>query len=161
MLKSIGMVRKVDQLGRIVLPIELRSLMGLNEGEAIEFFLNEEARMLALRKYGSNQCVFCQSLDQLIYYKEKFICNSCLSKIYTQEAILLEVAAAQEESIQDSRFIQKRHGEAFDRLIEVMESHPDATNGEWATLIGVSQGRVSQLLARMGKRKRIRKPKDI
>lgn len=56
-MKSIGIVRQVDELGRIVIPIELRKVMGMNEGDPVEFFMDEQTKRLMFRKYQSG-CLF-------------------------------------------------------------------------------------------------------
>ena len=55
-MKSTGIVRKVDELGRIVLPIELRRTMGIDVKDALEIYV--EGDTIMLRKYEPS-CVFC------------------------------------------------------------------------------------------------------
>ena len=74
-LKSTGIVRKVDELGRIVLPIELRRIMNIAEKDALEIYVDGETIML--KKYAPC-CVFCSAAEDVISYKGKNICRSCL-----------------------------------------------------------------------------------
>ena len=65
-MKSTGIVRKVDELGRIVLPIELRRTLGIEEKDRIEIFVDGES--IILRKYQP-ACIFCDNAKDIINYK--------------------------------------------------------------------------------------------
>ena len=71
-MKSTGIVRKVDELGRIVLPIELRRTLGIEEKDRIEIFVDGES--IILRKYQP-ACIFCDNAKDIINYKGKNICS--------------------------------------------------------------------------------------
>ena len=77
-MKSTGMVRKVDELGRIVLPSEIRQSMDINVRDALEIF-TDEGRII-LQKYEPS-CIFCTSIDNIVFYKNKRICGDCLAKL--------------------------------------------------------------------------------
>lgn len=74
-MKSTGIVRKVDELGRIVLPIELRRTLGIEEKDRIEIFVDGES--IILRKYQP-ACIFCDNAKDIINYKGKIICPDCI-----------------------------------------------------------------------------------
>ena len=74
-MKSTGIVRKVDELGRIVLPIELRRVHGIEEKDRIEIFVDGES--IILRKYQP-ACIFCDNAKDIINYKGKNICPDCI-----------------------------------------------------------------------------------
>lgn len=74
-MKSTGIVRKVDELGRIVLPIELRRTLGIEEKDRIEIFVDGES--IILRKYQP-ACIFCDNAKDIINYKGKNICSDCI-----------------------------------------------------------------------------------
>ena len=74
-MKSTGIVRKVDELGRIVLPIELRRTLGIEEKDRIEIFVDGES--IILRKYQPG-CIFCDNAKGIINYKGKNICPDCI-----------------------------------------------------------------------------------
>lgn len=74
-MKSTGIVRKVDELGRIVLPIELRRTLGIQEKDRIEIFVDGES--IILRKYQP-ACIFCDNAKDIINYKGKNICPECV-----------------------------------------------------------------------------------
>lgn len=74
-MKSTGIVRKVDELGRIVLPIELRRTLGIEEKDRIEIFVDGES--IILRKYQP-ACIFCDNAKDIINYKGKNICRDCI-----------------------------------------------------------------------------------
>lgn len=77
-MKSTGIVRKVDELGRIVVPIELRRSLGIGDRDAVEMFM--ENNSIIIRKHQPS-CVFCGSIDDIVNYKEKFVCKPCVSKM--------------------------------------------------------------------------------
>ncbi len=77
-MKSTGIVRKVDELGRIVVPKELRRTLNIDEGTPLEIFTEEDC--IILRKYEPG-CVFCDSVKDLTVHKGKNICPACLAEL--------------------------------------------------------------------------------
>ncbi|GEQ15672.1 MULTISPECIES: AbrB/MazE/SpoVT family DNA-binding domain-containing protein [Clostridium] len=77
-MKSIGIVRKVDELGRIVIPMELRRTLGIAEKDAVEIFVDGE--QIIMKKYNPS-CIFCGEARNVISYKGKNICTDCLDEI--------------------------------------------------------------------------------
>ncbi|WP_321834040.1 AbrB/MazE/SpoVT family DNA-binding domain-containing protein [Clostridium butyricum] len=77
-MKSIGIVRKVDELGRIVIPMELRRTLGIAEKDAVEIFVDGE--QIIMKKYNPS-CIFCGEARNAISYKGKNICTDCLEEI--------------------------------------------------------------------------------
>ena len=77
-MKSTGIIRKVDDLGRIVLPIELRRTLDIAERDELEIFMEDDR--IVLKKYEP-ACVFCSSEQGLISYRGKNICQECAKKI--------------------------------------------------------------------------------
>lgn len=77
-MKSTGMVRKIDELGRIVLPIEIRKTMGIENRDAIEIFVDEDK--IVLKKYEP-ACIFCGNADNVTYFRGKLVCNECISAL--------------------------------------------------------------------------------
>jgi transcriptional pleiotropic regulator of transition state genes len=73
-MKATGIVRKVDELGRIVLPIELRRTHDLDIKDAVEIFV--EGDLILLRKYEP-ACIFCDSTEDIQEYKGKKVCADC------------------------------------------------------------------------------------
>ena len=78
MRKSTGIVRKVDELGRIVLPIELRRLLDIEEKDSLEIYVDDDS--IVLKKYVP-ACIFCGSASDIYSFKGKKICGDCLNKI--------------------------------------------------------------------------------
>ena len=78
MIKSTGIIRKVDDLGRIVIPRELRLMLEIQEKDPIEIFV--EGSSIILKKYHPN-CVFCGSSRDLHLYKDKLVCYKCKEDI--------------------------------------------------------------------------------
>ncbi len=77
-MKSTGVVRKVDELGRIVLPISIRQIMDINEKDSLEIFTDDNK--IILQKYQPS-CVFCSNADNIVFFSGKRVCEKCLEKI--------------------------------------------------------------------------------
>ncbi|WRS26597.1 AbrB/MazE/SpoVT family DNA-binding domain-containing protein [Oscillospiraceae bacterium MB08-C2-2] len=77
-MKSTGIVRKVDDLGRIVLPKELRNVLDIAERDPLEIFV--EGNSIILQKYEPS-CFFCGSQEHIHQYKNKNICQVCLHEM--------------------------------------------------------------------------------
>lgn len=80
-MKSTGIVRKVDELGRIVLPIELRRTLDIMERDALEIYVDGES--IILRKYES-ACIFCGDAKNVVNYRGKNICQNCIRELKKQ-----------------------------------------------------------------------------
>lgn len=77
-MKATGIVRKLDQLGRIVIPKELRTTFDLKETDPIEIFV--EGEDIVLRKYQP-ACIFCNEATDITQFEGKNVCKKCLAKI--------------------------------------------------------------------------------
>lgn len=77
-MKSTGIVRKVDELGRIVLPIELRRTLDIDIKDSIEIYVENDS--IILRKYEPT-CIFCGNSGELATFNDKNICEKCLEKL--------------------------------------------------------------------------------
>ena len=72
------MVRKVDELGRVVLPIELRRTMDIQEKDPLEIYV--EGENIILRKYQP-ACIFCNDATDVVQFEGKNVCRKCLGKL--------------------------------------------------------------------------------
>lgn len=76
-MKSTGIVRKVDELGRVVIPKELRRTLGIDNGDPMEIFMDGDK--IVLRKYEP-ACIFCGNAENTVNFKAKVVCKSCLEE---------------------------------------------------------------------------------
>lgn len=76
-MKSTGIVRKVDELGRVVIPIELRRTLNIEEKDSLEIYVDGEH--IILKKYEP-ACIFCGNAKDVIVYKGKNICPGCMEE---------------------------------------------------------------------------------
>ena len=81
-MRSTGIVRKVDELGRIVLPIELRRTLDIAERDELEIYMDDDK--VVLRKYEPS-CLFCADNRGLVTYMGKNVCISCIRKMSATE----------------------------------------------------------------------------
>ncbi len=77
-MKSTGIVRKVDEQGRIVLPIELRRTLDLGDRNELEIYLDDDK--VVLKKYEP-ACVFCASTFGLVSYRGRKVCMDCIQRM--------------------------------------------------------------------------------
>ena len=77
-MKEVGIVRKLDELGRIVLPIELRRTFNIAEGDPLEIFVDNGRIVLA--KYEAN-CTLCGSKEDIVEYNNKSVCKKCIDNL--------------------------------------------------------------------------------
>jgi transcriptional pleiotropic regulator of transition state genes len=95
--KSTGVVRKIDELGRIVLPSELRRVFGIHEGDELEISVDGERVILQKRQ---DVCVFCGADGPSVEFKARRLCDPCLTEIRSRP---LEVRLPDEEHSPVSR----------------------------------------------------------
>jgi transcriptional pleiotropic regulator of transition state genes len=76
---STAMIRPVDPLGRAVLPKELRDIMSINKRDSLEIFTDDDNSII-LKKYNPG-CLFCNSMDNLVKYKDRLVCKQCIAEI--------------------------------------------------------------------------------
>ena len=80
-MKSTGVVRKLDDLGRIVIPIELRRTLDIGLRDTLEIFVEDDK--IILKKYPP-ACIFCNDARDVVSYKDKLICKHCLEEMKSQ-----------------------------------------------------------------------------
>lgn len=77
-MKSTGIIRRVDELGRVVIPIEIRNKLDIQERDPIEIYVDGSA--VILKKFEPN-CIFCGNTKDLTKYKDKLVCMKCSKKL--------------------------------------------------------------------------------
>ena len=79
-MKSIGIVRNVDTLGRIVLPKELRGTLDIAIQDPLEIFIDDKE--IILKKYNPG-CLICGDMGELAYFKGQRVCTNCVTELKT------------------------------------------------------------------------------
>jgi len=77
-MKATGIIRRVDELGRVVIPIEIRNQFNIVEKDPIEIYVDDSS--IVLKKYQPN-CIFCGNTENLVEYKNKLVCTQCSTKL--------------------------------------------------------------------------------
>lgn len=77
-MKSTGISKKIDGIGRIVIPVKIREMVGIKDQEQLEIFVEEDCIIL---KKPSDQCIFCHSTRGLSKIKMKSVCTQCLDEM--------------------------------------------------------------------------------
>ncbi len=73
-MKSTGIVRNLDELGRIVIPKEMRTTLNINSSDSIEIYVSGNEIIL---KKLENSCIFCSGTENLVDFKGKMVCSNC------------------------------------------------------------------------------------
>ena len=79
-MKKTGIIRRVDELGRVVLPVEMRRALDIQERDQLQMSL--EGEVIMLQKL-SQSCVFCSGIQELAEYRGKYVCRRCVAQIST------------------------------------------------------------------------------
>ncbi len=77
-MKATGIIRRVDELGRVVIPIEIRNQFNIVEKDPIEIYVDDDS--IVLKKFEPN-CIFCGNTENLVEFTNKLICKDCSEKI--------------------------------------------------------------------------------
>lgn len=77
-MKSTGIVRKVDELGRVVIPIELRRNLDIDVKDSVEIYVEDDK--IVLKKYTPS-CSFCNNVSDITIFKGRNICRTCLKEL--------------------------------------------------------------------------------
>ena len=77
-MKTTGIVRQMDSLGRIVLPIELRRTLDIAQKDSLEIYV--EGNRIILKKYEPT-CIFCENSKDIVSFKGKNVCPDCLKEL--------------------------------------------------------------------------------
>lgn len=77
-MKNVGIVRDIDKLGRFVIPVELRNKLGIDNGDSIEIFAEQDR--IILKKYEPC-CTFCKSEESVVEFKNRPVCKNCIDML--------------------------------------------------------------------------------
>ena len=77
-MKATGIVRSIRDVGRIVIPQELRKTMDLKLDDCVEFYTDGDK--IIIQKYAPG-CIFCEGLENLVIFNGKPICKNCIEKL--------------------------------------------------------------------------------
>ncbi|MBE6969939.1 MAG: AbrB/MazE/SpoVT family DNA-binding domain-containing protein [Ruminococcaceae bacterium] len=80
-MKSTGIVRRIDELGRVVLPVDLRRALGLEVRDPVEVFVEEDC--VILRKYQPS-CIFCGGSKSVTHFRNKPVCAECRRQLKSE-----------------------------------------------------------------------------
>lgn len=77
-MNNTGMIRRVDELGRLVIPIEIRNRFDIKEKDPMEIYVDEDS--IIIKKYEPN-CLFCGETENLIEFHKKLVCKNCINQL--------------------------------------------------------------------------------
>jgi transcriptional pleiotropic regulator of transition state genes len=80
-MKATGIVRKIDSLGRIVIPKELRRIFKIAEGDAIEIYTEDENKIILTKYNDEVGCIFCGERNGVISFEGKPVCSKCIAML--------------------------------------------------------------------------------
>lgn len=77
-MNATGVLRKIDGLGRIVIPMEIRNKLDISQNDPLE--IHVEGSQIVIKRYEPD-CTFCGSSKNVVEYKGKNICDKCLNEL--------------------------------------------------------------------------------
>ena len=80
-MKSTGVVRKIDEMGRIVIPMEIRKTLSIEDRDSLEIFVDNDN--IIFRKYQPD-CIFCGDCENIQFYLGKRVCGKCIERLKEQ-----------------------------------------------------------------------------
>ncbi|WP_180361656.1 regulator [Paenibacillus polymyxa] len=128
------MTRDLDTYGRIVIPKGVLITCDIFSNDSVEIFVDEESSTISLKKYIGQSCKFCQSTEELSYFKGSLICKSCIC--------MLKPPSTNKQVSQPKEIMAQM-------LLDLHKKHPAATQQEYADMLGISKSRVRQLIQKM------------
>ncbi|MCC3378399.1 regulator [Paenibacillus farraposensis] len=146
-MKRTGIIRPLDKLGRIVIPIEIRNSMGIDNSEPLEFYMDVERGFMGLGKYSNGtSCKLCNSIHELNYFKGSLLCKQCILDMKGNVGVtFIPVPAVKDKPANKKSKVHRPTLQLLKSLRQLMREHPKAKQSEYAEWLGVSQGRISQL----------------
>ncbi|KJD47426.1 AbrB/MazE/SpoVT family DNA-binding domain-containing protein [Paenibacillus terrae] len=144
-MKNTGMTRSLDQLGRIVIPKEMRMSMGIDVGDPLEFYMDIETGFLSMRKYIGVACNLCNAVEDLTYFRNSLLCKKCIQELKGNIGVSRTPAPMVKKPAYKGKRVNQSSQRLVERLRKMVHEHPHAKQGEYAQWLGVSQGRISQL----------------
>jgi bifunctional DNA-binding transcriptional regulator/antitoxin component of YhaV-PrlF toxin-antitoxin module len=146
-LKRTGMIRSLDSLGRIVIPIEIRTTMGIEINEPLEFYADVETSFIGLEKYSNGtSCKLCNSIQDLSYFKSSLLCKQCILSLKENVSVAsTPVPAVKKNPAYKEYKVHRSTLQLLKSLRKLILEHPEAKQNEYAKWLGVSQSRISQI----------------
>ena len=83
-MKTTGFVKKIDELGRVVIPKDIRRTLDVDHNDYLQFYL--EGDSIIMKKFG-DRCTFCNSSENVVVFKNKLICRNCLEELKNSTSI--------------------------------------------------------------------------
>lgn len=147
--RSIGIIRQLDPLGRIVIPKETRDLLGIHVEDPLEFFIDDQTIML--RKYRSTCCLFCQSDENLTMFRNQFVCKACIQEALGENGLIpmqdgVREAAPVRTETKPIKVKRRNQSELLKAIEQAVTADPSIKQKQLAEILGVTQGRISQLM---------------
>jgi len=140
-----GVYRKIDELGRVVIPRELMLSLDIKHKTPLHFLLDPEKKMIGLSRHIGIACIFCDDATptELKIHKGKWICNGCLQEMATKSP-KVQVTSTEIPSKQGK--YQNRREERIKQLQAIVKENPKMTQKEIGQLMGLSQASISNLI---------------
>ncbi|MEK4734810.1 AbrB/MazE/SpoVT family DNA-binding domain-containing protein [Paenibacillus sp. FSL L8-0641] len=143
-MKNTGMTRPLDSLGRIVIPIEIRTSMGIEINEPLEFYVDVEKGFMSIGKYSDRtSCKLCNSIQDLGYFKNSLLCRKCILDL--KRNVGVTSTPIKKEAANKGKKTHRSTLHLLKSLRKLMLEYPGAKQGEYAKWLGVSQARISQI----------------
>lgn len=146
-----GIVRILDEVGRLTIPIEYQRTLNIERDDPVEFYYNDRKQTIGVRKYYIQACVFCRSCEQLKNFKGFYVCKPCLESLPSmyepkvQPIIERPPKKRNPEKLNRTKRNPEKLNRTLMRIQKVVKENPNITQKKLAQIVGITQSRVSQL----------------
>lgn len=82
-MKATGIVRRIDDLGRVVIPKEIRQTREIEEGDPVEIYTGDNGEIILLKYHPALSCIFCGN-DSATTHKGKEVCGDCIKELHSK-----------------------------------------------------------------------------
>lgn len=85
-MKATGIIRRIDDLGRVVIPKEVRKKLGFKIGDPFEIFVGDDGEIILKKYYSDDVCLICGATEDVREVKGKYICVGCCKAALEEQA---------------------------------------------------------------------------
>ncbi|WP_025850205.1 AbrB/MazE/SpoVT family DNA-binding domain-containing protein [Paenibacillus ehimensis] len=147
-LRSTGIIRGIDELGRVSIPIEIKRSLNISTEDPVEFLFDDQNQRIGIRKYRTQECILCREKEhlKLKFFKGYYVCESCINNLPPEKKLPRRSISSPERnstfSTQKGKITNKN---TIEKIKKVEKENPHLCQKKMAQIIGISQPRVSQV----------------
>lgn len=154
-LRSTGIIRGIDELGRVSIPIEIKRSLNISTEDPVEFLFDDQNQRIGIRKYRTQECILCRENEhlKLKFFKGYYVCESCINNLPSEEKSPRKTISCTESNstfrTQEEKITNQN---TVERIKKIVKENPHLCQKKMAQIIGISQPRVSQIKKLLAKK---------